>query len=181
MGTIREAKPVKAICAVTFVEDVVLSEVAEELEKILGSVEDRTPTFDFSFTTYYREEMGSELKKVFLSFVRLVDPGSLPRIKNKTNLIEESWSVEGKRRINLDPGYITGAKLVLASTKDFAHRIFLGDGIYGDIQLQFRQNRFRTEKWTFPDYQTNTAIDFFERVRKKYVREVKNGVRGDEL
>jgi len=181
VGTIREAIPVKPVCAVTFVEDVDFSEVVEELEKVLGPVEERTPIFDFSFTTYYREEMGAELKKVFVSFVELIDPGNLPKIKRKTNLIEESWSVEGKRQINLDPGYIAGAKLVLASTKDFAHRIFLGDGIYGDVQLQFRQNCFRTEKWTFPDYQTHTAMEFFERVRKKYVREVKNDARGDEL
>jgi hypothetical protein len=171
---IRETLSVKPVCGVTFLKGVDLEEVVVRLKDVLGDVDDRTEIFDFSFTDYYREEMGSHLSKAFLSFVDLIHPRNLVGIKCETNLIEESWSVDGKRRVNLDPGYVTGAKLVLVSTKDFAHRIFLGDGIYGDVQLQFRDNCFRVQEWTFPDYQTQTALEFFERVRKKYVREVRH-------
>ena len=109
--------------------------------------------------------------KQFFSFIQTINPEKLPGIKIGTNRIEESWSELGKRKVNLDPGYLTGAKLVLASTKDFAHRIFLGDGIYGDLQLQFRHNKFWPEAWTFPDYQTELALDFFTRVRSRFVLE----------
>ena len=181
MSVIREVVPVKSICGVTFSRGVDLSDVVRQLRDVLGNVEDQTDILDFSFTEYYREEMGAGLCKTFLSFTKLIHPGSLAGIKRETNLIEESWSVGGKRRINLDPGYITGAKLVLASAKDFAHRIFLADGIYGDVQLQFSRNCFRIQKWTFPDYQTDTALEFFHRVRKKYVVEVKKNESKDKL
>ncbi len=164
---------VKPICGITFAEGVELQNVLYRIEDKLGPCEDRTPVFDFNFTQYYQEEMGTDLKKIFLSFIERIHPGRLPEIKKETNNLEETWSIETNRRVNIDPGYITGAKLILASTKDFAHRIFLADGIYGDVQLQFRQNRFRIQEWTYPDYQTEMALTFFHKVRKKYVREEK--------
>ncbi len=174
MGILQKPKLAKPICGITFASDIVLSAVISEMEKILGSIEDQTLPFDFSsFTDYYREEMGTELKKIFLSFVDLVDPGSLASIKIKTNKIEELWAIEGKRKINLDPGYINSAKLVLASTKDFSHRIYIGEGIYGDVQLRFWKGQFRASEWTYPDYKTDTALDFFHRVREKYKKQVK--------
>jgi hypothetical protein len=171
VGTIRDIQPVKLICGLTFAEGVDLDRVIADVEDAFGTVEERSSVFEFTFTRYYRDEMGDNLKKLFLSFTGLIHPGQLPTIKLTTNRIEQTWSMEGNRRVNLDPGYITGAKLVLASTKDFAHRVFLADGIYGDVQLQFRQNRFWTELWTFPDYQTDEALAFFQRVRKGYMHE----------
>jgi len=173
VGTIRDIQPVKLICGLTFAEGVDVDRVIADVEDAFGTVEERSPVFEFAFTRYYREEMGDNLKKLFLSFAGLIHPGQLPSIKITTNRIEQTWSTEGKRTINLDPGYITGAKLVLASTKDFAHRIFLAEGIYGDVQLRFRQNRFWKEEWTFPDYQTDEAMAFFHRVRERYIQEEK--------
>ena len=174
MGVIRACKPVKPVCGVTFAEGVEVEEVIRRTEDFLGSVEDRTSGFRFSFTDYYAKEMGTDLLKLFVSFAGVIHPGRLPEIKLKTNAVETDWSVEGKRRVNLDPGYITGAKLVLASTKNFAHRVYLADGIYGDVQLQFRENRFWPERWTYPDYRTDEALAFFQRVREKLVREGKH-------
>jgi hypothetical protein len=77
--------------------------------------------------------------------------------------------------VNLDPGYITAAKLVLASTKDFAHRVYVGKGIYGDVQLRFRDDAFRPVEWTYPDYRTDLAIDFFQNVRQNFINEEKHG------
>lgn len=181
MGRILPVKNVKPICGLIFTKTVDCSIVIQQLAEVLGPVDDQTTVFDFSFTDYYEREMGGDLKKMFLSFVKCIDPGDLAKIKIKTNQIEDSWSVDGKRRINIDPGYLTGAKLVLASTKDFAHRISLSGGIYGDVQLQYRHNRFHTSHWTYPDYQTDLALSFFSRVRKKYVQEEKTIEKTNEI
>jgi hypothetical protein len=171
MGGIRRVIPVKPVCAVTYGQTVSVSKLMTQMETILGPVEDKSEAYPFSFTSYYTDEMGKDLMKQFLSFVRTIHPEKLPGIKQRTNELEEKWSTDGKRKVNLDPGYLTGSKLVLASTKDFAHRIFLGEGIYGDLQLQFRHNKFWPEAWTFPDYQTDLALGFFTRVRARFVLE----------
>ena len=165
MGDIHTPLYVKPICGVTFVQTIELNHVLSSLEDFLGSIEEKSAIFNFSFTQYYQNEMGSDLKKIFLSFVRLIDPIALPGIKIRTNAIEKEWLLDNQRKINLDPGYITGAKVVLASTKDFAHRIYLGDGIYGDNHLRFIHGRFISHPWTYPDYQTDLALDFFTKAR----------------
>jgi hypothetical protein len=173
MGIIKEIRHVKPICGVLFAKGIDLPKVTRELNEILGPIQDQTPIFDFSFTDYYKQEMGVDLKKCFLSFTNLVHPKLLPGIKIKTNAIEAEWSIKGKRRVNLDPGYVTGAKVVLATTKDFAHRVYLADGIYGDVQLQYKHQCFNTYHWTYPDYQTDLVLTFFERVREQVNQEEK--------
>lgn len=181
MSGIRKPLAVKPICGLTYQETCDLERVLENVEADMGSIEDRSDAFPFSFTTYYEKEMGGHLYKCFLSFTRCIHPARLPELKIKSNSIERSWTTRGKRRINLDPGYITGAKLVLASTKDFAHRLFLSDGIYGDVQLQYAANRFNVQPWTYPDYRTDIAFEFFHRVRQKYLTEVRQDDRTAEL
>ena len=171
MAIIRDVLPVKPVCAVTFAPNTVLSEVIEKLEELLGPVEDRTEVFKFSFTGYYSNEMGQDLKKIFMSFKELVHPSRLAELKNASNVLEKTWQSGDNRSVNIDPGYVTAAKLVVASAKDFAHRIFIGDGIYADLQLQYRDNKFRTQHWTFPDYQTETALLFFKNVRQRLLDE----------
>ena len=171
MGDVRPVKSVLPVCAVTFCPGIAVEEVIGQLETVLGSVYDQSPVFLFSFTRYYAEEMGDELKKQYFSFVPLSNPGRLPEFKIQTNALESAWSENGKRRVNLDPGYVTAAKLVLASTKDYTHRIYLGDGIYGDVQLQFRDGCFRAQTWTYPDYQSDLALTFFHRVRGHILQE----------
>ena len=173
VSRIRKSLPVKLICGVTYTAENDLHDLLSDLETVLGCIDDRSESFDFSFTSYYEEEMGKYLLKCFLSFRDLMPPEKLPSMKLRTNEIEDAWSKDGKRRVNLDPGYLTGAKLVLASAKDFAHRLFLSDGIYGDVQLQYARNRFNIQPWTYPDYQTETAIQFFEKIRQKYLVEVR--------
>ncbi len=170
MSAVREVLKVKPICGVMFQPQIDLSRIIGELQSVADVVDEQSDIFNFSFSDYYKEEMGTSLKKVFLSFHPCVDPGTLPMMKLKTNEIETRWSEAGKRRVNLDPGYITGAKLVLASTKDFAHRVFIGDGIYGDAQLRFVRNRFLANEWTYPDYQTGAALSFFQKVRTKFMK-----------
>jgi len=174
VGEIHQIKFVKPVCSVTLTRSVLLDDVLVQLESVLGTVQDRSPVFDFSFTNYYQKEMGEDLRKVFLSFTGLMHPGKLSEIKLRTNEIEKMWITDNRREVNLDPGYITGAKLVLASTKNFAHRIFLEDGIYGDVQLRFIKKYFRASEWTYPDYKTELAIKFFHRVRLCYIQEEKS-------
>ena len=173
MASIREVQAVKPICGVTFGSEPTLEDILKSLSGVFGKVDLRSDVFDFYHTDYYAAEMGTDLRKVFFSFQGVMYPGRLSEIKNKTNDLEGHWMKNGKRFVNLDPGYMTLAKVVMASVKDFAHRVFIGDGIYADIQLQFRDNAFQIQPWTFPDYQSETALVFFISVRDKLQEEVK--------
>jgi hypothetical protein len=174
MATIKNPIPVKMICGVTFAPGVIPGDIIERLESVFSPVEMQSPVFDFSvFTSYYEDEMGKDLSKIFVSFKGLYDPVFLPQSKVETMKLEESMSQNHSRTVNLDPGYITAAKLVLATAKDFAHRIYLGYGIYGDVQLRFRQGRFEPSKWTYPDYQTELAFRFFNEVRHAFMEQEK--------
>ena len=159
--------------------DVRMEEICLQLESVIGKMEIQSPLFDFNFTEYYLSEMGPDLKKVFMSFSELTGPERLAGMKIMTNELEQSWMRAGKRRVNMDPGYVTSAKLVLATTKDFAHRVAIGGGIYGDVQLQFRHGKWRTNAWTFPDYRTPLSKTFFASVRDHYnqqERQMRNAV-----
>ncbi|NIA31425.1 MAG: DUF4416 family protein, partial [Actinobacteria bacterium] len=97
------------------------------------------------------------------------DPMEIVSIKLKSNKIESFFSKDAKRSVNIDPGYIETPKLVLATTKNYGHRIYLGQGIYGDVQLYWRNGVFRTNPWTYPDYREMDTLNFLTKVRKKYL------------
>jgi hypothetical protein len=135
-----------------------------------GPIDRESPRFDFHETHYYDATMGDGLKKVFFTFQRPFDPEKLVEIKLATNRWEEEYAAQaGKeaRPLNLDPGYLTPAKLVLASTKDFAHRIYLSQGIYAEITLQYRHRRWQHHEYTFPDYRREDYQRFFSECREK--------------
>ncbi len=142
-----------------------------------GPVALESPRFDFTETDYYDATMGTGLKKVFFVFQRPFDPAGLVEIKLATNRWEEEFAAAAglpePRPLNLDPGYLTPAKLVLASTKDFAHRIYLSRGIYAEITLQYRHHRWQHHEYTFPDYRRADYQEFFSRCR-----EVAKGIQG---
>jgi hypothetical protein len=135
-----------------------------------GPVARESERFDFNETTYYDASMGSGLKKVFFTFQRPFDPTDLVEIKLETNRWEEEYAAQRghpePRPLNLDPGYLTQAKLVLASTKDFAHRIYLSRGIYAEITLQYRHRRWEHHQYTFPDYRRPDYQQFFSLCRE---------------
>ena len=167
----RSVVQVKPFCAVTFTPEIKIIEVLTALTPVLSSVEMQSDLFLFDFTDYYESEMGTGLLKQFFVFEGLMHPERLSKIKTTTNELELLWQSETGRQVNLDPGYVTGAKLVLASAKDYSHRLYLADGIYGDVQLRFQHGKFVPSEWTYPDYQTESAIQFFETVRKTYVKQ----------
>lgn len=143
----------------------------ERCAEELGGVAKISEAFDFTETDYYTATMGAGLKKQFLAFESLVDPGSLAEVKVQTNEWEAEYAALGRhpepRPLNLDPGYITPAKLVLASTKDHAHRIYLGDGIYAELTLSYRKRAWQPMEWTYPDYRRDDYQRFFSECRER--------------
>ncbi len=170
MAVIHEVQPVKPVCAVLVSRDIILDEALNALEQSFGSIDEKSVPYDFDFTSYYKKEMGEELKKIFVSFTLPAEPLFLPDMKITANRLEKTWSLSGRRRINVDPGYIALSKLVVASAKEFAHRIYIGKGIYADLQLQYRHEKFWPHPWTFPDYQTPEALAFFKKVRDEFYK-----------
>jgi hypothetical protein len=142
---------------------------AEQAVAAWGPVALASPRFAFSETDYYEATMGPGLEKAFWAFERPFDPGRLVEVKLQTNTWEEAYAKLGShpelRPLNLDPGYVTLAKLVLASTKDHAHRIYLGRGIYAEITLYYREQRWQPHEWTFADYRRPDYHDFFTECR----------------
>ena len=179
MGDIHQPKPVLLILAAFSCDPAAMDWARATAVDAWGPVALSSDAFDFTETDYYQATMGAKLKKQFLAFERLGDPGDLPRIKRQTNEWEavyakmESQGRGGKggseqdirRPLNLDPGYITEAKVVLASTKDHAHRIYLADGIYAEVTLHFQNRKWRHRDWTFPDYRRDDYHAFFTECR----------------
>lgn len=171
MGQVRIALDVKLFTAVTFNDDELYEKTQELLIEHFGLIQVISKKIDFSFTEYYADEMGLNLKKQFLGFTKLIRPENLPDIKLITNEIEETFQINGKRQVNIDPGYLTAANVILATTKNFDHRIYLGKGIYGDVHTRYRGGKFHFNDWTYPDYKDMMVIDFFARLRKVYMKE----------
>jgi hypothetical protein len=173
MGTIKKPSAVKYFAAVTFTDSKFLDRSLTELEEVFSPVEVKSPVYNFSqFTDYYRKEMGDDLGKIFIVFSKLESPELLADRKIVSNQMEEKYIIKKKRMINVDPGYITEAKVVLATTKNYAHRIYLKSGIYGDVHLCFRKKSFQKQPWTYPDYQQTEVINFFNETRKNYLNQL---------
>ncbi len=146
----------------------------ESLQGVFGRVDALSQRFPFDQTEYYREEMGSPLFRWFITFTKLISMTALPEIKLATNDLEEKYSIpEGKRRMNIDPGYFCQAHVVLATTKGYTHRPYLRDGIYADLTLIFRDKSFRPLEWTYPDYRQEAIILLFNQFRKRYLEDLK--------
>lgn len=173
MGKINVHQPVKYFTALTYVSSYDIETLSKELESIISPIEMQSTSYNFSsFTEYYQPEMGNDLNKIFWIFSELLPPDKLPEMKIKTNQLERRHSIRGKRQINLDPGYISQAKLVLATTKDYSHRVYLTQGIFADLHLRFYQGSFRKQPWTYPDFQQVDVILFFNQVRDNYLQQL---------
>lgn len=149
-----------------------IENIKTELERNFGFIDFESNVLDFKHTDYYNDEMGENLKKIFFSFKDLIYPNTLSSIKIKTNKLEENFFINKGRKINLDPGILSLAKLILASTKNFSHRIPLNDGIYGEVTLSFKNGKWVTFPYTFPDYQTNEYLDIFQSIRSIYKNQI---------
>jgi len=165
-------EPVTLIVGMLSARPVLFDAAEAELATLYGPVALRSALLDFDWTDYYESEMGPHLKRRFLGFVEKIDPGRLAEIKIETNELEDAFAREhtfAPRPVNLDPGYVCGSKLVLASAKDRAQRLYLGLGIYAEITLDFRKGRFQPVETTYPDYRSPEYIDFFTKVRARHL------------
>lgn len=162
-----EIEPVKLFAGFIYSDIEILQEALKILENKYGPVEFESEHFDFSHTMYYKKEMGPDLKRLFVSFEKPVMPDKLKDIKNETNSIERKFlNDNGGRFVNIDPGLIGLANVILASTKEYSHRIYLGCGIYAEITLLYEDKTFHPLKWTYPDYRNSETIIFLMRVRE---------------
>lgn len=132
----------------------------------------KSPEFDFSHTSYYEREMGDNLVKYFALYDRVEHPDELPDYKIQAVSIEDSLQQDGSRIINIDPGYVAMEKIVAASTKNFTHRIYIRDNIYGDLQLLRRKGKYVSQEWTFQDYAFDSTLGFFSKKHARYLRSV---------
>ena len=180
MGTPQDAELAKLIVGVLATPDR-LDLGLRAVRREFAPIESQLPPFDFDLTDYYYEEMGRPLVRTWISLEGLVGQEELKEFKLKTQGIETDLSVRGNRRVNLDPGLLTSSKLLLASTKDFAHRIYLGEGIYAEVTLSYRKGTgFTPLDWTFPDYRLPEVLEFFDSVRAQYREELRNLGRNSE-
>ncbi|MBN1571396.1 MAG: DUF4416 family protein [Acidobacteria bacterium] len=171
MGEIRDPLPVKLFVGVL----TSLVDIAPKAENLLvdffGAVDLRSGLFPFDMTRYYDKEMGTPIYRYFLSFERLIEPSTIADAKMRTNGLERAFADERsnpERPINLDPGYLEQSKIVLASTKNFSHRILISGGIYAEVTLHFQEGAWHSFPWTFPDYKTDRYHAFFTALRDLY-------------
>ncbi len=172
MAAPREHDPVLPILALFAREASALEWGIERASRAWGDVALRSEPFTFAATDYYASTMGSPLTKVLVAFARLFDPAELPLRKRESNRWEVEYSQNHTspvdRPLNLDPGYLTLAKLILATTKDRDHRIYLGHGIFAECTLAYHKGAWRNQRWTYPDYQLPEYHRFFDTARRYY-------------
>ena len=157
-----------------FTADLELLEIArDKLSETFGPTDYESDLLPFDHTSYYTAEFGEGLTRKIGAFAELVDPARLAEVKRLTNDLEMGWAKEGKRRINVDPGYVSPAKLVLATTKDHGHRIYLGQGIYAEVTLCYRNKTFCPWEWTYPDYASPPYIAIFNHIRELYLAQLR--------
>ena len=171
MADIRTPLPVKLFVGVLTSIREVLPQVEEKLAALFGAVDSKSDGFPFDQTRYYDEEMGTPIRRSFLSFEKLIDPSEISKIKVKTNDLEFAFAAQYpqvRRPVNLDPGYLEQSKIVLASTKNFFHRILVSGGIYAEVTLHFEDGKWQVFPWTFPDYASGRYDEYFSSLRDRY-------------
>ncbi len=154
----------------------------ELVEKVIGQLSDIygepdwvSPEMFFDRTRYYEKEMGWPLHRRFLSFKNLIPPEMLVAVKLKTNEIEKTYLKGLKRQINIDPGYISLERLILATGKNYIHRVYLREGIYADLTLIFKRGGFIPLEWSYPDYAHSEMIACFNTIRAQYLEQLRGG------
>ena len=172
MGRMPRQNPVKLVVSIIFRDKEHLEYAEKRLTRLYGDVEPLVWSGPFSFTGYYCQEFGEPLFRKILCFKRLVDISSAGRTKIQTNVLEDRTRVGGKRKVNIDPGYVTEAKLVLLTTKDYSHRIHLDKGIFAETTLHYQRGKFRPWPWTYPDYASPELVSYFSAVREIYRRDL---------
>jgi len=177
MGKAKRPQRVKLVIGMLAKDKKLFDAVEEFFIGEFGDIDYRGPVLLFDHTDYYKKEMGHPLKRRFISFKKLISPGRIAEIKLATNSLEEKFA-RGKnnslrRRINIDPGYISDSKFILATTKNYYHRIYLNKGMYAEVTLAWKKGSFQPFEWTYPDYKTAGYIDTLNTIRNTYMHQRK--------
>lgn len=173
MSRPRRATPVNLFMSLIGSDPETINAALLLLMERFGEADYISPCREFAYTDYYEQEMGAGLRRRFVSFAGHVAPDALPEVKLWTNDLEGRFSAGESRRVNIDPGYIAEAHLVLATGKGYTHRPYLRDGIYADLTLMFSAGSFRPLPWTYPDYAAPETMAMLHAVRRKYLEQLK--------
>jgi len=179
MSQPREPDPVKYISSIFAAAPEIVDDGIRDLADLFGPVDRVSEPLFFDRTRYYEKEMGWPLYRRFISFQDLMPPGRLVEVKIQTNGLEQRSLAGAKRRINIDPGYVCAERLILATGKNYVHRIYLRKGIYADLTLVYRKGAFHPLEWTYPDYRQPDLIRFFNETRTVYMEQLKERKRID--
>ena len=177
MWQTNQPKPVKLIVGIFAADADCLQEAVAAVVSQFGQADLVSGVWPFDKTTYYKQESGENLLRQFVSIEKPIDPGELANIKHITNRLEQELAAQLKREVprpvNLDPGVIEPSKLVLATTKNFSHRIYIGNQMYAEVTLMYEKGAWVAFPYTYPDYRQPCYIEFFEKVRKKLLAQLK--------
>ena len=163
-----EPPSVKLIVGILYSDNILVEHAKKILEEKYSKIDFQSQIFEFTVTDYYCSEMGSPIYRIFISFEPLIHPKEIACIKIGTNAIEEQLAVAGKRKVNLDPGYMDFDKLVLASAKYNGQKIYLDFGVWADLTLHYEKGSFYPYPWSFPDFKTGIYNRTFLRIRELY-------------
>ena len=177
MWELKEPKPVKLIVGILATDRQCVHAATEAILDKFGKADFTSDVWLFDQTDYYKNQTGSRILRQFVSIERLIDPGKLAKIKHQTNRIEQklvrTLALPLPRPVNLDPGIIEPCKLVLATTKNYSHRIYIGKKMYAEVTLIFDKGRWQPFDYTYPDYKQQCYFDFFDKVRSRLVEQLK--------
>jgi len=172
MSSLRPPAPAKLIVGMFSPHRSAFDGVAEALTGVYGTPDNISPWMPFDQTDYYTAEMGGPLFRRMMAFADLIDPGRLPSVKHFCHDLEQGTMTGTGRRVNIDPGYMNRARFVLATGKDFTHRIYIGEGVYADLTLVVQAGALVPLPWTYPDYRQPAMIGFLQGVRHKYLADL---------
>ena len=170
MGTPHPPEPSLLFISLLFSQRRIFSSAFPLLINQFGDVLSESAEHLWNHTHYYDDELGTPIFRKLLFFREEFDPLHLPDVKLETNVMEAAFAMDGKRRVNIDPGYIMRSRVVLASAKDYSHRIYLGKGIYGEVALYYKRNQFNPLPYTYFDYREPRSLELFEKARKELKR-----------
>jgi hypothetical protein len=173
MSTPGAPKPAKLVIGIILKQKGHIEQLADELAVRFGPVDIISQWFSFDYTDYYESEMGSPLFRRVFAFKTLIEQQDLSQIKKFTNDIELKYSENGKRAVNIDPGYMLCERFVLATGKNYTHRIYIGNNIYADLTLIYQEGGFKKLPWTYPDYADKKMLSYLKNVRDKYIADLR--------
>jgi hypothetical protein len=178
MWKLKEPNPVKLIIGILAANHQCLHAAADALGDKIGKIDFTSEVWPFDKTDYYKDQTGPRILRQFISIKRLIDPGKLAKVKHQTNKLEQklakTLALPLPRPVNLDPGIIEPSKLVLATTKNYSHRIYIGKKMYSEVTLIFDKGRWHPQAYTYPDYKQQCYFDFFEIVRTRLLEQLKS-------